>query len=164
MATPGNQQDYTFDILLKSWMLSPFSDRYKDVTTIILPGSLIPPLTAKVEQSFSLMKPICTRLRNRVLTKNLSHCIRICKSWDLKADEYEQILRFIAITMTSSFLYMFNFFYLLCFCFLISSNLKRKKKVPAVTTPNALHGVVNFFFPLKSLFAIKLKSSFNIRW
>ena len=84
--------------------LSPFSDRYKDMTTIILPGSLIPPLTAKVEQSFSLMKPICTRLRNRVLTKNLSHCIRICKSWDLKADEYEQILRFIAITMTNSFL------------------------------------------------------------
>ena len=104
VATLGNQQDYTFDILLKSWMLSPFSDRYKDMTTIILPGSLIPPLTAKVEQSFSLMKPICTRLRNRVLTKNLSHCIRSCKSWDLKADEYEQILRFIAITMTNSFL------------------------------------------------------------
>ena len=104
VATIGNQQDYTFDILLKSWMLSPFFDRYKDMTTMILPGSLIPPLTAKVEQSFSLMKPICTRLRNRLLAKNLSHCIKICKSWDWRGDEYEQISRFIATAMTNSFL------------------------------------------------------------
>ena len=87
VATLGNQQDYTFDILLKSWMLSPFSDRHKDITTIILLRSLIPPLTAEVERSFSLMKLICTWLRNRLLTKSLSHCMRICKARDLRADE-----------------------------------------------------------------------------
>ena len=37
------------DILLKSWMLSAFSDRCKDMITMILLGSLIPPLTADVE-------------------------------------------------------------------------------------------------------------------
>ena len=78
---------YLFDILLKSWMLSPFSDRHKDITTIILLRSLIPPLTAEVERSFSLMKLICTWLRNRLLTKSLSHCMRICKARDLRADE-----------------------------------------------------------------------------
>ena len=51
VATFGNQQDYASDILL-SWMLSPYSDRYKDMTTIILLGSLIHPTTAEVEQSF----------------------------------------------------------------------------------------------------------------
>ena len=39
---------YLFDILLKSCMLSPFSDRHKDMPTIVLLGSLIPPLTAEV--------------------------------------------------------------------------------------------------------------------
>ena len=87
VATLGNQQDYTFDILLKSLMLSLFSDCHKDMTTIILLGSLTPPLTAKVVQSFSLMKLIYSLLRNRLLTKNLSHCTRICKSRYLRADE-----------------------------------------------------------------------------
>ena len=39
-----------------------------------------------------------------------------------------------------------------------------EKKVPAVTTPNALHGVFNFFFPLKSIYVTKLKSSFKTQW
>ena len=93
VATLGNQQDYTFDILLKSLMLSLFSDCHKDMTTIILLGSLIPPLTAKVVQSFSLMKLIYSLLRNRLLTKNLSHCTRICKSRYLRADEQDENLR-----------------------------------------------------------------------
>ena len=93
MATLGNQQDYTFDMLLKSWMLSPFSDYCRDMTTIILVGSMIHPSTVEVEWSFSLMKLICTQLKNRLLTKNLSHCMRICKFRDLRADEYQQILK-----------------------------------------------------------------------
>ena len=91
VATLVNQQDYTCDILLKYWMLSPFSDHYRDMKTIILLGSLIHHLTAEVEQSFSLMKLICTRLGNRLLTKNLSNGIRISKFRDLRMDEYEQI-------------------------------------------------------------------------
>ena len=63
VATLGIQQDYSFDILLKYWMLSPFSDSHKDMTAFILLGSLIPPLTAEVERYFSLMNLICTWLR-----------------------------------------------------------------------------------------------------
>ena len=137
VAILGNQQDYIFDILLKSWMLSPFSDHH-----IILLGSLIPPLTAKVERSFSFMKLICTQLRNRLLTKNLSHCMRICKFRDLRVDEYEQILRLwikagetknkkkrkvsLRLQWQIIHIYMFNFF-IFCFYFFISSCLKRKR-------------------------------------
>ena len=49
MATLENQQDYTFDILLQSWMLSPFSDGYKNMTTIILLDLLVPPSSAEDE-------------------------------------------------------------------------------------------------------------------
>ena len=129
VATLGNQQDYTFDILLKSWMLSLFSDHYRDMATIILLGSLIHPLTAEIEWSFSLMKLICTRLRNRLLTENLSHCMRVCKFRDLRADEYEQILRlwlkedetkkerFHNDYNNKFFTYMFNFFIFYVFIF-----------------------------------------------
>ena len=83
MATIENQKDYTFDILLQSWMLSPFSDGYKNMTTIILLDSLVPPSTAEDE----------TNLRPTKLLPTSSHCMRICKFRDLRADEYEQILR-----------------------------------------------------------------------
>ena len=63
VATLGILQDYTFYILLEYWMLSPFSDSHKDMTAFILLGLLIPPLTAEVEQYFSLMNLICTWLR-----------------------------------------------------------------------------------------------------
>ena len=86
-------EEYTFDIFLKTWMLSPFSYHYRNMATIIVLGSLIHPLTDQVERPFSLMKIICTWLRNRFLTENLSHYMRICKFRDLRADEYEQILR-----------------------------------------------------------------------
>ena len=109
MVILSNQQDYT----LQSWMLLLFFDRYRDMTTMILLGSLIHPATAEVEPSFSV-KLICARSRNRLLTENLSHCMRICKFRDLRADEYKQILGlwlkadetknkgFIAMTMINS--------------------------------------------------------------
>ena len=137
----GNQQDYTFDIVLTSCMLSPFSDHHKDMKTIIVLGSLIPPSTAEVEQSFRLMKLICAGVRNRLLTENLSHCMRICKFRDLTADEYKQILRLslkadetknkkrkVSLPLQLKILHIYvSFFYLLCFYFLISSCLKRKR-------------------------------------
>ena len=109
MVILSNQQDYT----LQSWMLLLFFDRDRDMTTMILLGSLIHPATAEVEPSFSV-KLICARSRNRLLTENLSHCMRICKFRDLRADEYKQVLglwlkadetknkSFIAMTMINS--------------------------------------------------------------
>ena len=91
VVTLCHQQRYTFHNLIKFWMLSPFSNRHKDIITIILLGCLISPLTTEVERSFTFIKLIWTWLRNRLFTKNLSHCMRISKSRDLRADEYEQV-------------------------------------------------------------------------
>ena len=138
VVTLCHQQGYTFHKLLKFWMLSPFSNRHKDIITIILLGWLISLLTAEVERSFSLMKLIWTWLRNRLLTKNLSHGMRICKSRDLRADEYEQVLRlllkadetknkqtdkkkkkgFIAITMKNSLLIWVLIFFFIFYFFI----------------------------------------------
>ena len=94
--------------------------------------------------------------------------MRICKSKDFRADDYEHLKLwlkadktknkkkkdFIAITMANSLLIclifsssMFLFFDKLMF---------KEKKVPTVTTPNALHGVSTSFFPHKSYFAVKI--------
>ena len=56
-----------------------------------------------------------------------------------------------------------KFFSYICLIFLssmflfVDNFMFEEKKVPAVTTANALHGVFNFFFLLKSIFVIKLK-------
>ena len=155
----GNQQDYTFDILLTSWMLSPFSDHHKDMKTIIVLGSLIPPSTAEVEQSFRLMKLICAGVRNRLLTENLSHCMRICKFRDLTADEYEQILRLslkadetknkkrkVSSPLQLKILHIYVSFFLSPMFLFFNKLMFEEKKVPTVTTHNALHGDYNFFF------------------
>ena len=92
MATLDNQQNYTVHVLLKFCIISSFSDCHKDITTIILLGSLISPLTPDTEQPFSSIKLIYTQLGNRLPTKNSSHCMRICKYIDLSAGKYEQIL------------------------------------------------------------------------
>ena len=42
-------------------------------------AALVPPSTAEVERSFSLMKLICTKLRKRLLNEDLSAPMRICK-------------------------------------------------------------------------------------
>ena len=83
----SNQQDYSFEIMLKSWMDSPFSVRHPEIMKILTLGALVPPSTAEVERSFGLMKPICRKLRNRLLTENLSHCMRICKFRDITEEE-----------------------------------------------------------------------------
>ena len=159
-------------------MLSPFSNRHKDIITIILLGWLISLLTAEVERSFSLMKLIWTWLRNRLLTKNLSHGMRICKSRDLRADEYEQVLRLLLKADETKnkqtdkkkkkkkrfhcnynekfFTYMsFNFFYLLFFYFLISSYFKRKKYLQWTHVMLCLEFTTSFLLH-KYLFAVKI--------
>ena len=88
----SNIQEYTFKIMLSSWIKSDLAIRHPEITKVLKLAALIPPTTAKVETSFSLMKLICTRLRNRLLTENLGHCMRICNFCDLNNLDYNKIM------------------------------------------------------------------------
>ena len=90
--------------------------------------------------------------------------MRICKSRDLRADEYEQVLRLLLKADETKnkqidkkkkrfhrnynekfFTYMsFNFFLSSIFLF-FDKFILQEKKVPTVNTRNALLGVYNFF-------------------
>ena len=60
---------------------------------IIEIAALIPPSTAEVERSFSLMNLISAPLRKRLSAENLGHCMRICKfPRSLTKNGYQQIL------------------------------------------------------------------------
>ena len=66
---------------------------YQDIMKIIEIAALIPPSTAEVERSFSLMNLISTPLRKRLSAENLGHCMRICKfPRSLTKNGYQQIL------------------------------------------------------------------------
>lgn len=54
---------FTFEIMLEAWIGSEYSIRHPDITHILSLAALVPPSTAEVERSFSLMKLISTRLR-----------------------------------------------------------------------------------------------------
>ena len=84
---------YTFEIASKEWFESPLSAQHKDISTVLELTGLIPPSTAEVERSFSLMKLICTKLRKSMTTDTLSSCMRICKFRKLKDADYEDILK-----------------------------------------------------------------------
>jgi len=85
---------YTFEIMIKNWMNSPYSLCHPEFTRMLNLAALIPPSTAEVERSFSLMKLICTHLRNRLSQENLGNCMRICKYNDTLTDEdYKEIMK-----------------------------------------------------------------------
>ena len=170
VVTLCHQQGYTFQNLIKFWMLSPFSNRHKDIITIILLGCWISPLTTEVERSFTFIKLIWTWLRNRLFTKNLSHCMRISKSRDLRADEYEQVKinkqtnkqekqqkkGFIVITLKNYLpRCVLIFSYLLFFNFLISSSFTRKKYLQWTHVMLCLEFTTSFLLH-KYLFAAKI--------
>ena len=48
---------YTFEIMLKQWVELGFESRHPELSMILNLAALIPPSTAEVEWSFSLMKP-----------------------------------------------------------------------------------------------------------
>ena len=66
---------------------------YPDITTVLVLAALIPPSTAEVERSFSLMNLILTPLRKRLLPENLGHCMRICKFRKLTDADFDEILK-----------------------------------------------------------------------
>ena len=63
------------------------------MTLILNLAALIPPSTAEVERSFSLVKFICTRLQARLTQENLSHCMRIGKFRSLMQKDHKEILK-----------------------------------------------------------------------
>ena len=63
------------------------------MSVILVLAALIPPSTAKVEHSFSLMKLICTRLRKSMSSKTLSNCMWICKFREMTNKDYNSILQ-----------------------------------------------------------------------
>ena len=60
-------------------MGSDYAVRHCEITKLLILAALIPLSTAEVEQSFSLMKLICTKLRKRLTNENLTALMRICK-------------------------------------------------------------------------------------
>lgn len=52
---------------------------HTEITRLLTLAALVPPSTAEVERTFSLMKLICMRLQNRLKQSNLANCMRICK-------------------------------------------------------------------------------------
>ena len=80
--------------MLKDWCTdNKLISMHQDITKIIEMAALIPPSTAEVERSFSLMNLISTPLRKRLSVENLGHCMRICKfPRSLTENDYQQIL------------------------------------------------------------------------
>ena len=52
---------------------------HADLTKMLHFIALIPPLTVELEHAFSLMNLISTPLRKSLISKHISHCIRISK-------------------------------------------------------------------------------------
>ena len=85
-------KDYSFEVMLKQRAESGCENRHPDITRILNLEPLIPPSTAEVERTFSLMKLICTKLRSRLSQENLGPCIRIGKFRELSKKDFHSII------------------------------------------------------------------------
>ena len=85
-------KDYSFEVMLKQRAESGCENRHPDITRILNLEPLIPPSTAEVERTFSLMKLICTKLRSRLSQENLGPCIRIGKFRELTEKDFHSII------------------------------------------------------------------------
>ena len=79
--------------MLKSWYSSNLCTCHGDMTKILTLAALIPPSTAEVQQSFSLMKLICTRLQRSLTSEHLSACMIISKFRELADKDFQEILK-----------------------------------------------------------------------
>ena len=88
------KQNYNFEIMLKDWCTdNNLISIHQGITKIIEMDALIPPSTAEVERSFSLMNLISIPLHKGLSAENLGHCMRICKfPRSLTKNDYQQIL------------------------------------------------------------------------
>ena len=85
-------KDYSFEITLKEWAESGCESRHPVISKILNLAALIPPSTAEVKRTFSLMKLICTKLRNRLSKENLGVCIHICIFRELTENDFHSIM------------------------------------------------------------------------
>ena len=76
----SKKQNYSFEVMLEQWMESDYAVRHSEITKLLILAALIPPSTAEVERSFSLMKLICTKLRKRLTNEYLTALMRIYKT------------------------------------------------------------------------------------
>ena len=90
--------------MLKDWCTdNKLISMHQDITKIIEMAALIPPSTAEVERSFSLMNLISSPPRKRLSAENLGHCMRICKfAGSLTENDYQQILSLLEDAGTKS--------------------------------------------------------------
>ena len=87
------KQNYNFEIKLKDWCTdNKLISMYQNITKIITVASLIPPSTAEVERSFSLMNLIWTPLCKCLSGENLGYYMRIWKFPRNLTENYQQIL------------------------------------------------------------------------
>ena len=85
---------FTFEIMHKLWHRNEeVVSKHPDITKMLYLAALIPPSTAEVERSFSLMKLICTRLRISLSQNSLKNCMRICKFRKLTKKDFRDILK-----------------------------------------------------------------------
>ena len=82
-----------FECMYRDWVQAGLNDCHKDVSAILKLAALIPPSTAEIERSFSLMKLICTPIRKQLDTHNMAQCMRICQYGPLNDTDYDEILR-----------------------------------------------------------------------
>ena len=76
----------------KDWCTGNIS-MHQGIIKIIEMATLIPPSTAEVERSFSLINLISTPLCKRLSAENLGYCMRICTfPRSLTENDYQQIL------------------------------------------------------------------------
>ena len=85
-------KDYSFEVMLKQWAESGCATRHPYITRTLNLAAMIPPSTAKVKHTFSLIKLICTKLRNRLSQKHLGTCIQICKFRELTEKDFCSIM------------------------------------------------------------------------
>ena len=88
------KQNHNLEIMLKDWCTdNKLISMHQDITKIIEMAALIPPSTAEVERSFSLMNLISTPLQKHLSAEKLGHCMRICKfPRSLTKNDYQQLL------------------------------------------------------------------------
>lgn len=83
---------YRFENVFSDWLSNSMDIDCPNMSKVLKLAALIPPSTAEVERSFSLMKLICTPLRKSLKNVNLGHCMRISLHGSLTDEDYEEIL------------------------------------------------------------------------
>ena len=78
--------------MLEQWMLFKYPIRHLDITKMFTLAAVIPPPTAEVEYTLSLIKLISTRARKMLSQENLVACMYNCKYKELSECDLQEIM------------------------------------------------------------------------